>query len=66
MKSKLSNQYCVELGTPHPKLFFSFLKGALSRLRQFLETESPLKMMKNTFHFTLKAIFLLEIFGLLF
>ena len=29
------------------------LKSALSDLRQFLETESPLKMMKNTFYFTL-------------
>ena len=33
------------------------IKGALSRLRQFLATESPLKMMKNTFYFTLKALF---------
>ena len=33
---------------------FSF-KGALSGLRQFWATESPLKIMKNPFYFTLKA-----------
>ena len=37
-------------------------KGALSGLRQFLATESPLKMMKNAFYFTLKALFVLKIF----
>ena len=31
-------------------------KGALSGLRQFLAVESPLKMMENTLHFTLKGI----------
>ena len=31
-------------------------KGALSGLRQFLATESPLKMMKNAFYFTSKAL----------
>ena len=30
-------------------------KGALSVLRQFQVTESPLKMTKNTFYFTLKS-----------
>ena len=29
------------------------VKGALSSLRQFSGTESPLKMMKNAFYFTL-------------
>ena len=37
------------------------IKGALSGLRQFLATESPLKMMKNVFDFTSKALFLLKI-----
>ena len=37
-------------------------KGALSDLKQFLATESSLKIMKNTFHFTLKALFVLKIF----
>ena len=32
-------------------------KGILSGLRPFLATESPLKMMKNAFYFTIKALF---------
>ena len=40
-------------------------KGALSGLRQFLATESPLKMMKNAFYITLKALFVLKIFKIL-
>ena len=32
---------------------------------QFLTTESPLKMMKNVFYFTLKALFVLKIFKFL-
>ena len=34
-------------------------------LRQLLATESPLKMMKNAFHFILKALFVLKIFKFL-
>ena len=41
------------------------LKGALSSLRQFLATESSLKMMKNAFYFTSKALFVLKIFKFL-
>ena len=41
------------------------LKDALSGLRQFLATEGHLKMMKNTFYFTLKALLLLKIFKFL-
>ena len=41
------------------------IKGALSSLRQFLATDSPLKMMKNAFYFTLKALLVLKIFKLL-
>ena len=37
-------------------------KGALLGLRQLLTTESLLKMMKNGFHFTLKAPFVLKTF----
>ena len=37
------------------------LKGALSGLRQFLTTESPLEMMKNILYFTLKSFFILKI-----
>ena len=40
-------------------------KGALSYLRQFLATESPLKMMKYAFYFDLKALFVLKIFKFL-
>ena len=40
-------------------------KGTLSGLRQFSATESPLKMMKNTFCFTSKALFVLKIFKFL-
>ena len=38
------------------------LQGALSGLRQFLATESSLKMMKNAFYFTLQLLFILKIF----
>ena len=41
------------------------IKGALSDLRQFLATESPLKMMNNAFYFTSKALFVLKIFKFL-
>ena len=37
-------------------------KGALEGLRRFFTTESPLKIMKNAFYFTLKALFVLKIF----
>ena len=40
-------------------------KGALSGLRQFLTTKSPLKIMKNAFYFTSKALFVLKIFKFL-
>ena len=40
-------------------------KCALSGLRQFLVTESPLKLMKTPFYFTLKALFVLKIFRFL-
>ena len=39
-----------------------YFKDTLSGWRQFLATESPLKMMKNAFYFTLKALFVLKIF----
>ena len=44
------------IATPFPPPFLysnrltSLLKGALSGLRQFLATESSLKMMKNAFY----------------
>ena len=41
------------------------IKGTLSGLRQFLATESPVKVMKNTFYFISKALFVLKIFEFL-
>ena len=41
------------------------LKAALSGLREFLATKIPLKIMKNIFYFTLKALFFLKIFNFL-
>ena len=42
--------------------FMHNVKGASSSLRQFLANESPLKVTKNAFYFTLKALFVLKIF----
>ena len=39
---------------------FQRFKGPLSGLKQFLTTESPLKMMKNAFDFMLNALFVLS------
>ena len=38
------------------------VKGTLSSLRQFLQTKSPLKLMKNAFYFNLKYLFVPKIF----
>ena len=46
-------------------IFFSYLKGALSDLGQFVATESPSKIMKNAFYVSLKALFVLKIFKFL-
>ena len=40
-------------------------EGPLSGLRQFLTTESLLKVMKNVFYLTLKGSFVLKIFKFL-
>ena len=42
-----------------------WIKDALSGLRQSLTAESPLKLMKNAFYFTSKALFVLKIFKFL-
>ena len=47
---------------PKRGFFGKFHLGALSGLRQFLATESPLKMMKNALRFTSKALFILKTF----
>ena len=53
---------CKEIVSSNTK---EHIKGTLSGLRQFLTHESPLKMMKNAFYFTLKALFNLKIFKFL-
>ena len=42
-----------------------YFKCALACPRQFLATGSPLKLMKNAFYFTSKALFVLKIFKFL-
>ena len=44
---------------------YGLLKGAPSGLRQFLATKNPLKMMRNAFYFTSKALLVLKIFKFL-
>ena len=46
-------------------IFAESVKGALSVLRQFLTTEGPLKIIKNSFYFSSKALSVLQIFKLL-
>ena len=41
------------------------MKDVRSGLRQYLATESSVKMMKNTLYFTLKALFVLKKFKIL-
>ena len=41
---------------------FSYVKDALSGLRQFLAAETPLKVMKNAFYFPSKVVCVLKIF----
>ena len=55
---------CPTTFTTQKKMKIS-LKVALSGLRQFLATKSPLKIMKNSFYFTLKALFVLKRFKFL-
>ena len=46
-------------------LFFFKKKKNDGHEAKFLITEIPLKMMKNAFYFTLKALFVLKIFKFL-
>ena len=46
-------------------IIFFFLKGALSGLRHFLAIESSLKISKNAFYYTSKALFVINIFKFL-
>ena len=47
------------------KVLSSNIKGTLTGLTYVLATESPLKMMKNAFYFTTKALFVLKTFKFL-
>ena len=58
------NCHKIKVFIEKKQLPFERLKGALSDLRHFLTTESPLKM-KNAFYFTSKALFILKIFKFL-
>ena len=60
-KNRSQFRSSIKLGTTT----FAWLKNALSGLRQFWGTESPLKMTKNAFYFTLKALSVLEVFKFL-
>ena len=57
------SQYDPDCSQPlvHKFLLEDTLKSTLSGLGQFLVTESPFKMMKSTFYFTLKAFCVLKI-----
>ena len=60
MDLKIIKPHQCTLGRSHTAMID--LKDALSGLRQFLGIEILLKMMKNTFYFTSKALFDLKIF----
>ena len=60
-KRLYSDKYLEPTWTP-----IEAFKGTLSGLRQFLATDHPLKIMKNSFYFTSKALFFLKIFKFLF
>ena len=46
-------------------MFLTNLKGSLCGVRQFVTAKNPLKLIKNAFHFMLKALFVFEIFTFL-
>ena len=52
--------FLKDMGWKHTA--YHIIKGTLKILREILISESPLKMMKNAFYFTLKALFILKMF----
>ena len=52
----------IDLKLKRNYLLTTGLKSPLLGLIQFLVPESLLKIVKNTFYFTLKAIFIIKIF----
>ena len=64
-RTKTSQQ--LEPNNHSRSLYFRILhiKGAFSDMRHFLATNSPLKLIKNAFYFTLKTFFFFKIFKFL-
>ena len=61
----LIKEYLLIVFIIYNSAFTTIIKGAPSSLRQFLATESPLKVMKIPFYFTLKTRLILKIFKFL-
>ena len=69
-KSQPDFQHYVNKIENQAKKWFSYkkkrnapiIKSTVTGLRPFLATKSPLKMMKNVFYFTSKALFILNMF----
>ena len=55
----LSNVSLMISGVLKGNIEKKLVKGALSSQAQFLAIESPLKIIRNAFYFTLKALFVL-------
>ena len=67
-KNKNAQKRTENIGVSNNTFIFDisfFSKGSLSNLREFLARKGPLEIMKNTFYFTLKALFVLKIFHFL-
>ena len=63
-RASIPNDYFIAKAHPMDPIpsIYSYHKGTVSGLRQFLATVSPLKLKKNAFYFTSKALFVLKIF----
>ena len=60
------NKYIKETWKQETRKECNLIKGTLVGLRQFLASESPLKLMKNAFCFISKSLFVLKTFKFLF
>ena len=58
-QTDISKKQCQKLDDNYE--FNKIIKGALSDLRQFLTSESPLKIMRTAFYFTSNALLVLKI-----
>ena len=73
MKLPLKHDICIHFAKVNSEcsqasvveLFVKTVKGALYGLKHFFSTGNPLKIMKNVSYFTLKALFVLNIFKFL-